>query len=283
MTETNTLLKIWEDGIRGGDIVPVLGAGSHAGSMDVQNGDPMPAHNDDLIIALNGGKTMSPKLMSEFSRAAMNIEFKRGRKYVERFLTNLYENRIWSASSQMTWISDADPRYVIDINRDSVILDLMSDRPHVLIQGVARLSKADPRYRAYHFDPNDGYVPINEVTDSDALAAGAMPIIFKPLGCARPMGSFIASDADYVDFITEMMGGFALPPFLKQYRKSKKYLIAGVRLKKDTERMVLRDIIYDADPESSGWLIADNPTRKEINFCKQQNLEIIDIPMSDLW
>ncbi|MFO1234129.1 MAG: hypothetical protein U1E47_03310 [Rivihabitans pingtungensis] len=36
------------------------------------------------------------------------------------------------------------------------------------------------------------------------------------MGTPRPGGAgYIASDADYVDYITELMGGFAIPPTLK--------------------------------------------------------------------
>jgi len=108
-------------------------------------------------------------------------------------------------------------------------------------------------------------------------------VIFKPLGCAKPSPSYIAADADYVDFITELMGGFALPPFLKSLRKGKRYLIAGVRLAKDTERMITRDIIHDANPANAGWLVAENPTPKELRFAKQQNLTVIDAPLSAFW
>jgi len=280
---TDELLKTWATGMTAGTIVPIIGPDSHADCVNTTTGEAMPAQNNALIIAMNNGKPMSPKLMTEFSRAAMNLEFKRGRKYIERFLIELYENHSWSIPTQIEWIAQANPGYIIDLNRDSVLLDRFADRPHILIQGVARLSKACPRYRAYTYGTSDDYIPINEDTDGENIARGSMPMVFKPLGCARPNPSFIASDADYVDFITEMMGGFALPSFLKTYRKKKQYLIAGVRLAKDTERMVLRDIIYDADPDAPGWLIAENPTRKEIKFAEHQNLSIIEAPMSAFW
>ncbi len=277
MQTTDTLLETWKSGIAAGEIVPILGPDSQTGSVD-ESGAPLPAQGRDLILAMNDGKPMSPKLMVEFSRAAMNLEFKRGRKFIETFLTKLYETHAWSATPQMRWVADAQPRYVVDLNRDSVLLDLLGGAPHALIQAVARLSKADPRYRAYKTTP-EGYAAVDEDAEGDALASGALPIVFKPLGCARPQASFIASDADYVDFITELMGGFALPPFLKTYRKGKRYLIAGVRLSKDTERMIVRDIVFDADPE----LVVDGPSPKELRFAKQQNLTVIDAPLSAFW
>lgn len=275
------LLETWRTGIGDGGIVPILGPDSQSGSTDA-SGAPLPAQGHDLILALNDGKPMSPKLMVEFSRAAMNIEFKRGRKFVEHRLTELYQAHAWSPTPQMRWIADSNPRYVVDFNRDSVLLDLLAGGHHVLIQAVARLSKADPRYRAFQ-SSDAGYAPVDEDAMGASLAEGQVPVIFKPLGCAKPTPSYIAADADYVDFITELMGGFALPPFLKSLRKGKRYLIAGVRLTKDTERMITRDIIYDANPDDAGWLVVDTPTPKELRFAKQQNLTVIDAPLSVFW
>jgi len=81
--------------------------------------------------------------------------------------------------------------------------------------------------------------------DQDQVDA-TRPILFKPMGSPRPDATYIASDADYVDYLTELMGGFAIPSFLKDYRKGRQYLLLGLRLTRDTEPMVLSDIIYAA-------------------------------------
>ncbi len=107
------------------------------------------------------------------------------------------------------------------------------------------------------------------------------PILFKPMGTPKPEPYFIASDADYVDYITELMGGFAIPDFLKAYRKDKRYLLIGMPLNRDSERMVMSDITYDAG-SPRGWVLNKNPTPKEIRFCKKVGLEIIDADVIDL-
>ena len=45
---------------------------------------------------MNDGRPMSPKLMYEFPRAAMNVELKRGRSTVTRFLTRTYGDTLWT-------------------------------------------------------------------------------------------------------------------------------------------------------------------------------------------
>ena len=95
------------------------------------------------------------------------------------------------------------------------------------------------------------------------------------MGTPLPEPNFIAADADYVDYITELMGGFAIPSFLKQYRENRKYLFVGMRMTRDTERMVLSDIVYGS-PKEIGWAFIKEPTEKERRFCQNRNIELIE-------
>jgi hypothetical protein len=58
------------------------------------------------------------------------------------------------------------------------------------------------------------------------------------------------------------MGGCVLPQFLKNYWVGRQYLFFGLRLMRDTERMVLSDLIYAAG-EPAGWVLILEPTDKE--------------------
>ena len=255
-------------GLRDGSIVPYLGPGVLADVTHTKSGAPMPATSEQLILAMNGGKPMSPKLMVEFSRAAMNIELKRGRIAVTRFLNTTYGDTQWTRATLHDWLQTNHPPYVIDINRDTQLLDSYADVPHTLILGCARLGGSDYRFRLYAYD-GETYAPaVPESIDTN------VPILFKPLGCPRPQPSYIASDADYVDYITELMGGFAVPPFVKTLRQGKRYLLLGMRLNRDTERMVLSDLAFGA-ASPAGWALIANPTNKERRFLDKRNIELV--------
>ena len=77
------------------------------------------------------------------------------------------------------------------------------------------------------------------------------------------------------------MGGFAIPTSLKEYRKGKQYLFLGLRLTRDTERMVMSDITYSAQ-RTRGWALIPQPTEKEVRFCKRIGIKIIRSDISDL-
>ena len=261
-------------GIQDGSIVPYLGCGVLADVRHTDTGAAIPADSDSLILAMNNGRPMSPKLMYEFPRAAMNVELKRGRGAVTRFLDQVYGDSRWTRAAVHDWLRAIRPPYVIDVNRDTQLQDSYADTPHTLIVGVARVTGDGTRYRLFAWD-GEKYTPTSD------LAPG-QPILFKPMGTPRPGGAgYIASDADYVDYITELMGGFAIPPTLKTLRQGKRYLLMGMRLNRDTERMVMADIIYAAHT-SPGWVLIAEPTAKEERFCARLGLEIIRADIGEL-
>lgn len=261
-------------GLFDNQVVPYLGPGVLFDSIHKKTGQPMPADSESLILAMNDGHPMAPKLMYEFPRAAMNRELKRGRNFLTQFLDGVYGHSDWTRSSIHDRLAEWRPHYVVDINRDTQLLDSYADTEHTLIVGVARITAGHNRFRIYHYDGNE-YQEIDQA-DTDTR----LPILFKPMGSPRPVSNYIASDADYVDYITELMGGFAIPQFLKEYRQGKKYLLLGLPLNRDSERMVMSDIIYSAS-EPKGWVLRKNPTEKEKRFCKRLGLEIIPAECED--
>ena len=263
------------DHVSNGALVPYLGPGALCDVVDHATGEPIPADSNSLILAMNGGKPMAPKLMYEFPRASMNLELKKGRSYVTRFLNDLYSGERWSQGAIHRWLAGADLPYVIDVNRDSTLQKLYAGRQHIVVLGIARMGGTDYRFKIFQWD-GERYEDVAQ----DAVD-GSLPILFKPLGSPLPEANFVASDADFVDYITELMGGFAIPSFVKALRKGKQYLFLGLRMTRDTERMVLSDIIYDA-ASPAAYAVIPNPTDKEIRFCKRMNITIVDLPMESV-
>jgi len=271
MTTLNALIE----GLYAQRIVPYLGPGVLDDVCHLTSKQPIPARSDSLILAMNGGKPLAPKLMYEFPRAAMYFELKRGRRFVEQCLTQLYGEKRWTRAAVHAWLARWKPRYVVDINRDAQLQDSYADTPHLLVRGIARTAGTQYRFVIHHYDGKD-YQEISQYEADPSL-----PILFKPMGSPVPKPQFIASDADYVDYITELMGGFAIPSFLKTLRQNKQYLLLGVPLVRDTERMVLSEIIYGA-AEPKGWVLNENPTPKEQRYCAKMGLEIVTASLKEL-
>lgn len=263
------------DGIKADQIVPYLGPGVLAGVTHRETQAPIPADSDSLILAMNDGKPMAPRLMYEFPRAAMDMELKKGRSFVNKFLDATYSDQHWTRALFHDWLAGIKPHYVIDVNRDTQLQDSYADTPHLLIRGIARIAGTDYRFKLHQYDGSE----YREVSQEEADTS--LPILFKPMGSPLPDATYIASDADYVDYITELMGGFGLPAFLKEYRVDKQYLFIGLPMNRDTERMVLSDIIYAAG-KPAGWALMEEANDKERRWCKRMNIEIIEAGVSDL-
>lgn len=257
-----------------GGVVPYLGAGALAGVIDPASGKAIPADSDSLILAMNDGRPMAPKLMYEFPRAAMNIELKRGRSALTRFLNTTYRDTAWSASALHGWLARQDLPYIVDTNRDGLLQKNYADTPHTLIVGVARITASEYRFKVYHHD-GSAYRPIDQEEVDVTL-----PVLFKPLGTPFPDPNYIASDADFVDYITELMGGFAIPGFLKRKRQGLRYLLLGMRLNRDTERMVLADILFGAS-RPGGWALIPNANDKEKRFLDKLGIELVPADVAD--
>ena len=251
-------------------LVPFLGPGILHDVRHAVTGQAIPADSDSLILAINEGRPMAPKLMYEFPRAAMNLELKKGRRFVEKALTRVYADEGWTRAAVHDWLARWMPPYVVDINRDSQLQQTYGETPHVLVRGLARTAGTQFRYTLHRHDGH-GYATVT----SEALSTD-VPILFKPMGSTLPDSQFVASDADYVDYITELMGGFAIPSFLKEYRQDKKYLLLGLSLTRDTERMVMSEIILNGD-ERRGWAVIKDPGPKQVRFCERIGLDIIDM------
>jgi hypothetical protein len=212
--------------------------------------------------------------MYEFPRAAMNVELKRGRSAVNKFLVRTYGETAWTRAAVHDWLATIKPPYVIDINRDTQLQDSYAHTAHTLVVGISRIGGTDYRFKLF---AHDG-AAYREVT-LEAVDA-ALPVLFKPMGTPRPQPHFIASDADYVDYITELMGGFAVPPSVKTLRAGKRYLFLGMRFNRDTERMVMSDLIYSA-AQSAGWALIEQPTDKEQRFLARQGVEVVTGRLED--
>ena len=162
----NTKIQDILDQLRAGGVVPYLGPDVLREVVDLQTGKAIPADSDSLILAMTGGQPMSPRLMYEFPRAAMHLENKKGRSFIERFLTQTYGGDNWTPSAFHQWLADQRLPYVIDCNRDTQLQRCYADRAHTLVVGAARLAATPYRFDLYQWD-SEGYRPLT-LEDVDA-------------------------------------------------------------------------------------------------------------------
>jgi hypothetical protein len=269
---TETIEAIKKE-IRNQTTVPYFGLGIFEG-VTTKEGEAMPHDSDSMILKMNNGRAMSPRLMFEYSRAAMHLEQRRGVDYIQQMMNWIYTKEFEPIPLQKA-IVDMAPRFIIDTNRDSKLQELLAYEPHILIIGKSRILDNDYRYEIFEYDvENKKYFQVEEEALDDA-----QKILFKPMGSPLPEPSFVISDADYVDWLTEAMGGFAVPSVLKTYRKTKKYLFLGTYFDRDTDRMVANELTMDLE---GGYVITDKELgKKEKKFVDKHNLEVIEMSLPE--
>ncbi len=266
----NTQIETIKKELRNQTTIPYFALGVFEG-ITTKEGEAVPHDSDSLILAMNGGRAMAPRLMYEYSRAAMHLEQRRGVEYMTQLINHIY-TKPFDPTPLHKAINDMSPRYLIDTNRDTKLQELLAFTPHCLIIGKSRIMGNDYRYEVYEYDvENQKYFLVD-----DEVLETAEKILFKPMGSPLPNPSFVISDADYVDWLTEAMGGYAVPKVLKTYRKTKKYLFLGTSFDRDTDRMVANELTLDLE---GGYVVTDRELgKKEQKFIDKHNLEVI--PMS---
>lgn len=272
-TLTPTTIDTIKKELRNQTTVPYFGLGIFK-EIQTKEGEQLPYDSDSMILMMNNGRPMSDRLMFEYSRAAMHLEQRRGLDFIQQMMNWIYTKEYDPTPLQKA-ILDMQPRYIIDTNRDPKLQELLAFEPHFLILGKSRISAEKNRYELYEYDvENQKYFEVEEEALDDA-----QKILFKPMGSTLPEPSFVISDADYVDWLTEAMGGFAMPAAMKSYRKAKKYLFLGTAFDRDTDRMVANELTMGLE---GGYVVTDKElTKKEEKFIRKHDLEVITMSLEE--
>lgn len=259
-----------ETHIKEGNIVPFIGMGVFK-ETKTNEGRQLPFDSDSMILSLNGGRAMSQRLMYEYSRAAMSLEQRKGRAFIEQMTHHIFTANPYPMPEVYVWLKTLMPPYVVDLNLDDSLLKLYAEVDHFLVTGVSRIMAGYERFIVYMYSPSS---QAYHRVDKEMLSP-MYPILFKPLGCTVPEKNFIISDADFVDWLTEAMGGYALPPFLKTFKNEKSYLFLGIDFDRDTYRMVANEVTLGL---REGYLVNDKEkiSKKEAKFLTSHKIEKIE-------
>jgi hypothetical protein len=257
--------------LKNGEIVPFLGMGVFYNTKATDDFQ-LPFDSDSMVLALNNGRAMSPRLMYEYTRAAMSLEQRKGRNFIIQMTNHIYSSREYNLPFVYEVLKNIKPKYLVDTNLDDSVQKIYSDIEHFLITGVSRISAEPDRYIVYKYSPEEQKY---SVIDKNEMTLD-IPVIFKPMGGTIPEPNFIISDADFVDWLTEAMGGYSMPNILKDYKKDKSYLFLGVDFGRDTYRMVANEVTLHL---KDGIFVTHKPEeelgKKEKRFVEKHFLKTV--------
>lgn len=102
--------------------------------------------------------------------------------------------------------------------------------------------------------------------------------------------SFVITEEDYVEFLSRMTDGTAIPPFLHQHFLDRSFLFLGYSLRDWNLRVVLRNLSKDLlrravrsddDEQLPSWAVQDRPSELERVLWGTRKVRIFDLTLDE--
>ncbi|MEM6421805.1 MAG: SIR2 family protein [Pseudomonadota bacterium] len=171
-----------------------------------------------------------------------------------------------------SWLAAMRPPMIVDAWYDDGLLNAMGPGNWGWVQGVSRNGEwIEIWTRAYD---------AAGVERPEGVDPGWETLVYKPHGLARKGSSFLMSDSDYVEVLTEIDIQTPIPAEVQARRTGRGFLFLGCRFDDQMLRIFARQIAK----RSGGGHVAviEGPlTRMENRFLEQLGITRIDMPLAD--
>lgn len=267
MSDSNRL-SIALDAVAAGKLIPYLGPGIAALTPEV----PV---SPDALCALIEAEVRVPKRASgNMWSAAQFVESRKFRATLDYIVARAFAPGQGVANDVQKAIAALRPPMVVDAWYDDGMLAAMDGRASWgWVQGVSRNGEwIEIWTRAYGSDGAER----PEGPDSSWET-----LIYKPHGLARKGSSFLMSDSDYVEVLTEIDIQSPIPEEVRHRRTDRGFLFMGCRFDDQMLRIFARQIAK----RSGGTHVAviEGPlTRMEQKFLDELNIARINLPVSEI-
>lgn len=280
------MLSAIETGFERGLVIPYLGPGVLSLARD---GSPVPASPEELVGHLTSMATVPHKIKNNLTAAAQYIENFKHRKTIVAAMGKAFAQAT-EPSALHSWLA-ARPNLPLLVNAwyDDLPQKGFRDRKGWgLVQGVSQAEHFG--YWVNYFRPDGTLVPNKEfVRDGSGAKQPAeapqetlawQTLIYQPIGSVTPAANYIVSDSDYVEVLTEIDIQTPIPEMVQSQRKGRNFLFLGCRFSTQIERNFARQVMKRSS--DLHWAVIDGPlTKNEKKFIKEQNIELIDMPLAD--
>lgn len=262
-------------GFAAGKVVPYLGPGLFS------QGAPFPASPQELATWLSSRVTTPGRLRGNLTAVAQYIESFKHRQTLTSLLREAFTpeaaptpvHQFLATLPRLplvvdTWYDGATFKALSMENARRVLGDGAEPHPLVCqITGVSRAAQWTDWFR---------------VTGCPAFAAteAAATILYKPHGSIYPESSFLVSDADYVEVLTEIDIQTPIPPPVQQRRTGRHFLFLGCRFTQQLDRLFARQIMKRSSDRH--WaVLEEEPTRNEARFLTTCNIAPLRMKLSE--
>jgi hypothetical protein len=256
------------DAVAAGKMIPYIGPGVSALTPEV------PASPDTLCEMIEAQVRVPKRSQGNLWSAAQFVESRKFRATLNDIIERAFQPGQGRANDIHKAIAAMRPPMIVDAWYDDGLLAAMEGQPNWgWVQGVSRNGEwIEIWTRAY--SPDGTELPEGPDRTWDTL-------VYKPHGLARAGSSFLMSDSDYVEVLTEIDIQSPIPDDVRTRRTDRGFLFLGCRFDDQMLRIFARQIVK----RSGGNHVAviEGPlTRMEQKFIDELGITRLDIPMSDV-
>ena len=267
MSRLDTRIERLVAGLAEGNVIPYLGAGV------LKLGQTMVPGSQAALAGFLAGKTSVPfKLRNNLTAAAQYVENFKHRKTLTRLMSEAFGNSTSPTSLHYSVAERYSCQLIVDVWYDDAIQKALAGRSNWgQVQGVSHAEHPGQWYRCLHVDGSIA---------SDGESSRWDTLLYKPIGSIAPEGSFVVSDSDFVEILTEIDIQTPIPPAVQERRAGRHFLFMGCRFNAQNDRIFARQIMKRSS--DLHWaVLPEQPTRNELRFLAEQNIERIEMPLAD--
>ncbi|PTV94560.1 SIR2-like protein [Rhodobacter aestuarii] len=252
-----------------GKRVPYLGA-----EVSALSGSEAPSTPPALSAILESKVRVPRRAVGNLWAVAQYIESRKFRGTLNKLVRDAFAVPPGGANPVYDWLARVRPPMVVDSWYDDAILRAFGPGRDDwgYVQGVSRSGGwTEDYYRA--FTAGGG--------ELDAADPNWPSLIYKPHGLATAEGSFLMSDADYVEVLTEIDIQTPIPEEVQNRRTGRPFLFLGCRFDDQLLRIYARQI---AKRSGTGHIaVIPGPlTKMEEKFFEELSITRIDAPLSEV-
>lgn len=255
--------------LESGSVIPYLGPEV----LNLETNIAVPGTPEQLVDLITAKVTVPHKIRKNLTAASQYIENFKHRKTLVSFMTEAFQGKPAPTSLHryLTSLPKTLP-LIVDVWYDSTTsAALEGQKNYGQIQGVSR---------AEHFNEWVQYYRADGTLAEESEVEKWETILYKPLGSISPEKNFIVSDSDYVEVLTEIDIQTPIPQVVQKLRTDRSFLFLGCRFRNQLERSFARQIMKRSSDKH--WaILPDEPTRNELRFMAEQNIERIPMALED--
>ena len=204
---------------------------------------------------------------------AQYVESRKFRKTLDVLVEKAFADGLGKTAPIHDWLARVRPPMIVDAWYDDGILTAMEAagaKSWGWVQGVSRNGEwIEIWTRAY---APDGTLVEESNPDWKTL-------VYKPHGLARAGSSYLMSDSDYVEVLTEIDIQTPIPEEVRRRRVGRPFLFLGCRFDDQMLRIFARQIAKRS-AEGHVAVFEGAPSRMERKFFEELGVTVLDLPLS---